>query len=112
MSESIGGVTGAIQSVIGWIGTMIDKLNSVEIPEWLQRESPSPIEQSLWGMSDALRQLSRGDLPAFSYAMSGVPGGVASSSVSNTNNVTFNVSANRFDAASEGRAALAMLGGV
>jgi TP901 family phage tail tape measure protein len=66
VSESIGGITGAIKTVIGWINTLIDKLKNIELPDWLEPGSPTPFELGLRGISDALQEINTLRLPQFS----------------------------------------------
>jgi hypothetical protein len=56
-SESIGGITGAIDIVVGAISKMIDWLKKIKIPDILIGHSPSPFENSLRGIADAMDEL-------------------------------------------------------
>jgi len=55
-----------VQDVIGWVQDLTTKIASVKLPEWLQRHSPSPFEQTLSGISAGLREINRQSLPDFS----------------------------------------------
>jgi len=63
MSASIGGVTGAIQTVIGWLRDLKAMLDNIQLPDWLQRHSPSEFEMTFIGAGEALRELTRLRLP-------------------------------------------------
>ena len=54
---AIGGISGAIDGVIGWLGTMADKLSNIHLPDWLTPGSPTPFEIGLLGIADALQQV-------------------------------------------------------
>ena len=72
--------------------------------------SPTPWENGLVGVSGAMRNLTRNDLPAFSGELDRA----GQSNVSNqtTNNFSFNVNTSGFNIESESRAALALQGGI
>ena len=57
MSSSVGGVTGAIEKVVGWINTLIEKIKNIKLPDWMKPGSPSPWEISLLGSASALSLL-------------------------------------------------------
>jgi hypothetical protein len=57
MSISVGGVTGAIERVVGWISTLIEKIKNIKLPDWMLGRSPSPWEVSLLGSASALSLL-------------------------------------------------------
>jgi hypothetical protein len=63
--ESIGGLRGAIEAVVGWIRNMTDALRNVQLPDWLTPGSPTPFETGLRGIADALSEINRMGLPAF-----------------------------------------------
>ena len=65
LSDSIGGVSGAVSSVIGWIDRMTEKLRNIQLPEWLTPGSPTPFEMGLRGISAALKDISAAQLPEF-----------------------------------------------
>jgi hypothetical protein len=54
---AIGGISGAIDTVIGWIGRMADKLSNIKLPGWLTPGSPTPFEIGLRGIGDALSEV-------------------------------------------------------
>lgn len=81
VNESVGGLSGVIQTVIGWIQGLIDKLNGITLPEWMTPGSPTPWEMGLRGVASALQDLNRIQLPAFEAnmrAVGGAPAGAAS----------------------------------
>ncbi|MCK4828034.1 hypothetical protein KA005_70545, partial [bacterium] len=57
MSVSVGGVTGAIETVVGWINTLIEKIKNIKLPDWMKPGSASPWEVSLLGSASALSLL-------------------------------------------------------
>ena len=65
LSDSIGGVSGAVSSVIGWIDRMTEKLRNIQLPDWLTPGSPTPFEMGLRGISAALKDISAAQLPEF-----------------------------------------------
>jgi phage-related protein len=65
MSSSIGGVTGAIETVVGWIDSLKEKIANFELPWWLTPGSPTPFEMGLRGIANAMDMLSTKSLPAF-----------------------------------------------
>lgn len=69
MSASIGGVTGAIQTVIGWLRNLKVMLDNIQLPDWLQRHSPSEFEMTFLGASEAIRELSRTRLPGLQASL-------------------------------------------
>lgn len=62
-------IVGAIQTVISWIKTLTDKLASVKVPKLFQPGSPTPFELGIRGISDAMDELSRKQIPAMNMAM-------------------------------------------
>jgi hypothetical protein len=63
IAGAIGWVTEAIKSAISWLGNLVDKLGGIQLPQWLQRKSPSELEQAFLGTSEAMRKLAEVDLP-------------------------------------------------
>lgn len=59
-------VLGAIRSAVEWLienlSALAEQLNNLQLPDWLQRHSPSPFEQTLFGSIAALKEM-RGLLP-------------------------------------------------
>jgi hypothetical protein len=74
MSTSIGGVSGAIETVVGWIKKLTDKIKNVKLPDWMKPGSPSPWEMSLIGVGKAMDDLSRKKLPQFSMGLNTISG--------------------------------------
>jgi hypothetical protein len=84
VSDSIGGITGVIKTVIDWIQKLIDKLNSIDLPSWLTPSSPTPLEIGIRGINDSLKELNTQGLSTFSSNINALPGsGISSSSVTN-----------------------------
>ena len=65
VAGAIRGITDAINTVIGWIDRLREKLSGLELPGWLTPGSPTPFEYGLIGISDAMRALSSAHIPAF-----------------------------------------------
>ena len=63
LTRAFDGIGKAIQAVIGFINTMIEKLKGIELPDWLTPGSPTPFEIGLLGIRDALKAVSREGLP-------------------------------------------------
>jgi tape measure domain-containing protein len=62
-------IVGAIESVIGWLKKMADKLASIKLPDWLTRGSPSPFEITLTGINKGLMDVAKKGLPEFEAAL-------------------------------------------
>jgi hypothetical protein len=69
MSNSVGGVSGAIKTVVDWIQRLIEKIRNLKLPDWMKPGSPSPWEMSLRGVADAMDELARKKLPQFSVGL-------------------------------------------
>ena len=66
LSTATGGLEGiskAIQSVIGWLKDMADRLKSLDLPDWLTPGSPTPWEIGLWGIAEAMQEVSTKAIP-------------------------------------------------
>lgn len=48
---AIGGVSSAIQGVIGWLNGLASKLNTIHLPAWMTPGSPTPWEIGMWGVA-------------------------------------------------------------
>lgn len=66
------GIGSAIQGVIGWINDMAAALAAIELPGWMQRQSPAPIELTLQGMNQQLRALNEAQIPRFRDQLAGL----------------------------------------
>lgn len=53
-ASAIGSIVGKIQTVIGWINTLRERLAGIDLPWFLQPGSPTPFEVGLRGIADAL----------------------------------------------------------
>lgn len=60
---SIGGVSGAISTVITWLDSLAKKLSTIHLPAWMTPGSPTPWEIGLWGVSAAMQRVAGTDLP-------------------------------------------------
>jgi hypothetical protein len=72
-------ISDIIKSIADKIQALIDKLRNLKLPDWLDPGSPTPFELGLRGIADAMADLNRTHLPAFSMqlAMAGIPRGGA-----------------------------------
>jgi hypothetical protein len=50
-------IAGAIQSVIGWVDSLVGKFKSIKLPDWLTPGSPTPFELGLRGIASALKEV-------------------------------------------------------
>jgi hypothetical protein len=62
-------IVGAIRDVINWIGSLGSKLSGLRLPSWLTPGSPTPFEMGLRGISSAMAEISRNELPKFSSGL-------------------------------------------
>ena len=69
LTPAFTGISDAISGVIGWITTMTEKIRLIELPWWLTPGSPTPFEEGLLGVGDALKSLTSMQLPRFSAAL-------------------------------------------
>lgn len=58
MESSLGGISGAIRGVIGWLTELAAKINEID---WglLEPGSPTPLEIGLWGIHEAMGAVSK-----------------------------------------------------
>jgi len=54
--EPIGGVVGAIEKFVDWLGKAADAIRNLKLPDWLIGHSPSPFENTLMGAAKALEK--------------------------------------------------------
>lgn len=81
LARSLSPVKDMLRSVADWIKRVADKLRSIRLPSWLTGKSPSPFENTLHGISDALKEISGVRLPKFQAALDfGSPPMMAASS--------------------------------
>lgn len=66
-------VTKGIQDVTNWIIDLTNKLQNIQLPDWMTPGSPTPLEIGLLGINDALRQVSRQGLPDLNMGISAAP---------------------------------------
>ncbi len=78
--QAFEGVLGSIQGIIAEAGTMASSLADLQLPEWLQRHSPSPVEQTFGNWLEYTRRLNQelpglqAGLPANDLAQAGQVG--------------------------------------
>lgn len=63
------GITSAIQTLTGWIKTLTDSLNGIELPPELTPGSPTPFEIGLNGINKQLQEMANTSLPAVTQEM-------------------------------------------
>jgi TP901 family phage tail tape measure protein len=63
------GIKIAIEGVVGWLGTLKDKIGGLSLPGWLTPGSPTPFELGLRGISDAMRQMAATEVPRLQAAL-------------------------------------------
>ena len=87
-SDSIGGISGVIETVVGWIKKLTDNLGKIKLPDWLTPGSPTPFEMGLRGIADAMQ-----DVNKLSGNVSLTPLGLAFARAggNNTNNYNLNI---------------------
>jgi hypothetical protein len=59
LANAFGGISNAIKGVIDWLSQMAEKINNLELPDWLTPGSPTPWEIGLIGINQAMQQLNR-----------------------------------------------------
>ena len=59
VSTGVGGVQGAIESVVGWIKGLTDSLKNIKLPDWLTPGSPTPFQIGLEGIARAMKDLNQ-----------------------------------------------------
>jgi hypothetical protein len=59
LAASFDGVTSAIKKATGWLSDLASGIRAFKLPDWLTPGSPTPFEMGLWGISDALKSVSR-----------------------------------------------------
>ena len=65
VTDAFGSLGGKVKDVIGWVGGLADKIGNLSLPSWLTPGSPTPFENGLVGISEAMRKLSATELPRF-----------------------------------------------
>jgi TP901 family phage tail tape measure protein len=71
MQQAFGAIVGLLESLSDWLNTIAEQLANMQLPDWLQRHSPSPFEQTLMGSVEHL-QLLKGLIPASLGALEGM----------------------------------------
>ena len=69
LHETFLGIRNAIGWVVDKLKAFADWLSKIDIPDWLKRHSPAPIELALMGMREHLQGLASAELPAFSRGL-------------------------------------------
>ncbi len=76
--EPIGGIAGAVSSLIGLFKGLLDVIREAKLPWWLVKKSPTPLESGLRGISDALEKELNPQLGKFALQLQAAGGGVGS----------------------------------
>ncbi len=89
MARGVRTTVDAVKDVIDWLQRLNDKLGGVSLPWWLTPGSPTPFEMGLRGISGAVRDLSRVQLPHLQQNLGGMGvGGPASAGLAGGNVTT------------------------
>lgn len=56
---AIGGVSGAISTVIGWLDNLAGKLDTIKLPDWMTPGSPTPWEIGMVGVAKSVAYANR-----------------------------------------------------
>lgn len=97
--NAFNGIKSVVEKIVGWIETLADMIENIQLPDWLQPGSPTPFEIGLVGINEQLKKMASASLPAIRHQMDimatvrDVPGIASAStagSVSNSNQSTRN----------------------
>jgi hypothetical protein len=77
LKRAFDAVKSAVQWVIDKINALIDKINSIDLPDWLEPGSPPPLYYALKDIGAAMDELSRKSIPLFQGGMAGFRGAAA-----------------------------------
>ena len=69
LSDPLGLMLSLIKDIILEIPKLILAFLGIEIPWWLQQNSPSPIEKALMGMKEHMKSLSSFEIPRFKTSL-------------------------------------------
>lgn len=73
VTDGFGGIIDIVKKVVGWLGTLADKISGIKVPSSFLGKSPSPFEMSLLGINDALKRVAQTGIPDLAMSMSTVP---------------------------------------
>ncbi len=83
------GIGNAIKEVVGFLTTMADKINNLKLPPWLTPGSPTPFENGLVGIHNALASVNK-EFGTLATMNAQANGGFGKGSSSSTQNDEFN----------------------
>ena len=83
------GIILKIMNMTSWLNTLAATLRTLTLPAWLTPGSPTPLENGLRGISDAMSIVSSKSLPAFSNTFSGAS--TVSAPMSGNGGITINL---------------------
>jgi hypothetical protein len=63
IAGALGAVSKAVKDLIDHFKNVADAINNLSLPDWLMPGSPTPFELGLRGIADAMRDISRAQLP-------------------------------------------------
>jgi phage-related minor tail protein len=69
LKPAFSAISNEISKLVGWINNLADRLRNIHLPAWMTPGSPTPWEIGLRGVGDAMRDLSRSELPTFQTAL-------------------------------------------
>jgi len=104
LKESLAGLGDIIQNVSDFLDGLTDRLENIELPDWMTPGSPTPWEIGLKGVRTQLQGLSTGDLPQFNNALQQTGNSTVTNNRIINQNTTINTSS--VDLRSESRTAL------
>lgn len=71
MQQAFAAIVHLLESLSEWLNTVAEQLANMTLPDWLQRHSPSPFEQTLMGSVEYLQSL-KGLIPGSLGALEGI----------------------------------------
>jgi len=57
LRDVLGAISNLIQGLIDWLHHLAEAISAIQLPDWAQRHSPSPIEQTFNGWAEGLRDV-------------------------------------------------------
>lgn len=73
VSDRVGGLSGVIQTVIGWINDLVEAIANVDLPDWMEPGSPMPLETAFWGLGRAIENVASIQFPRLQVATNNLP---------------------------------------
>lgn len=73
VSDRVGGLSGIIQTVIGWFEKLTTAISEIELPDWMTPGSPMPLETAFWGLGKAIENVASIQFPRLQVASNTLP---------------------------------------